>query len=263
MPSGWLSGVVVAVVIGSSGGCKAARDYAEKKYEERRAPEIAAERSAEERAAQEEAERPPTPRPGGSGLDAGKYFLRAVKVDVFATNRRGNAWDDPPDTTPDLGIEVKVDGKRVASCKRPEVTAAECTFEDVEIELGATSSIVVEVVDKDTLVDDPIGTAMLEDPSAWGGDIEMSMVPRSRIRSAAVVLGLPPSWWDKYGRYAIGLGVGAIAIFGAMYFLGTRRKSSKTAAKSARTCSACGARLANYAKCSDCGAEQQTDDAVS
>ena len=247
MRSGWLSCVIALI------GCKAARDYAEHKYDERRAPELARERVAE----QEEIDRPPTPRPAGSGLVAGTYRLREVRVAVFPLNKRGNAWDDPPDSSPDPRIEIKVDGKTHASCTRKDTIDVQCTFDDVEIELGVKSLIVVEVVDKDTIVDDPIGVAVLDDPSTWGPGIEMPMVPNGRIRSAIVVLGLPPTWWSENGKLAIGSGVGAIALFGIVFYARTSRRSK--APTRTRCCSACGARLANYAKCSDCGAVQSED----
>jgi hypothetical protein len=249
VPNGWLR---VGVALCLLSGCKAARQYAEKQYDERRAEEV----KAENVAAREEAERPPTPRPSGPGLAPGKYKLKALSVAAFTTTARNKAWDDAPGAEPDMHVLVNVDGKQITRCKPTDDRfAGLCTFDDVEFEITATSTIMFDVLDRDSLLDDPIGKATLDDPSAWGVGMEMQLVPTRRLKSASITLARVPTWWDLHGtNVLVFAGLLVVGIAGGIAL--SNRREKRKVSSAGRICGACGARLANYAKCSDCGADQ-------
>jgi len=253
--SGWHVAVTTIVALC---GCKAAREYAEKRYDERRTVEKAEERAAEDRAAKQEADRPPPPKPNGPGITAGTYRITNIRVAAFATTRKDKPWDDAPGEEPDLAVKIRLDGDTVGTC-RPNDNAvnAHCTL-DLEVELRESSELSLEVVDRDTLVDDPIGTATLTDPSTWGTRMELPMVPASRIRSASIVIATPPTWWDLHRSRMIGLcaGIGL-----AISVVGLFRRSlmpPPPAPAPLPRCSHCRALLGDsLAKCSECGAVQK------
>lgn len=207
----WLVVVVVALA-----SCKAVRERAVKKYDERRAVEKAEERAAMDRAAKEEAERPVPPPPSGPGLAPGRYRIVGAAVTVFATNAKGRPWDDPPGIDPDLRVKVRVDGGKAHECEPPEETVNVRCELDVEIELAAGSKIELEVIDRDTVVDDPIGTAVIADPSRWGIGMAMPMVPQQRVWSAEITLARVPTWWELNQSRVLGLGIGAALALGVL-----------------------------------------------
>lgn len=244
--TGWLR-VAICLLI----GCKAAKDYAVETYDERRGvarQEVTA-------AAREEAARPPTPRPAGSGLRPGKYRLGSLRVAAFEKTARGEAWDDAPGVAPDFKVRVYVDDRSIASCKAADDRIESgCSFDEVDIEITASSTIELTVFDRDNLLDDFVGRAKLDGPRDWGTGLEMPLVPAGRLRFASVTLTALPTWWQEHwGVLLFGVGCATVGVGG--WTLLSRRTERKRASGEPH-CRSCGARLANYAKCSDCGAEQ-------
>jgi hypothetical protein len=259
VPNGWLRVVAALGVLGV--GCQAAREYAENTYDDRRAQERKQAEDEEAAIARADAERPPTPRPTGPGLTPGTYRLKTLVAEAFPTTVRGKGWDDAPGAEPDLEMTVSVDGKRVVRCKAAnDQLEGRCTFEDddddAEIEIGTASRIELAVIDRDSIVDDPIGTATLDGSEAWGTGIEMQLVPKGRLKSASIMIARVPTWWDLHGT--------TVLVFAGLVVVGTtgaivlsNRRTQRKRAQAGKRCGACGARLANYAKCSDCGADQR------
>lgn len=257
MLKGWFSVALVLLI-----GCKAAREYAEKRYDERRAAE-----AQEDAAAREEAARPPTPMPNGPGLAPGTYRVSAARVEVFRTTSANKAWDLAPDgdpaAAPDLGVRVRVDGKTVGDCKLGEDRYEDrCTFDadDAELELTDDTTLELAVIERDSLLDDPVGTAKLPGrPAAWGTGMELQLEPQQRVKFAWVTLERVPTWWEKHGTTVLLFGGLFVVVTGGLIWLSSqyeKRKQKRAAANAGQRCVTCGARLANYAKCSDCGAEQ-------
>jgi len=241
---------LVAIVL--AGGCKKAREWAEKHNAERKAER---ERVELVHAAE------PAPiraRPNGPGLRPGKYRMIELHVEALPTNERGKPWDPPsePDPDPDLEITIAVGEKR-HSCRLPENRIEGRCKLAFEIAIDDATRIDVNVVDRDALVDDPIGTATLEDPSRWGTKMELPLIPNGRVRAATIVLVRGPTWWDLYGARMIGLCAGGVL---ALLTIGSFRRTflpPPPPPPRVPACTHCGAILgASVTKCTNCGAVQ-------
>lgn len=240
-------------------GCKAAREYAEKKYDERRAEERAQERDAEARATRQEAERPPVPALHGPGVPAGRYRITAVRVAAFATDRKDRPWDTAPGELPDLEVRIAIDGAAVGGCKFEDDRAVGRCALDLEVDLPAGATITLDVRDRDNLVDDPMGRATLAEPGTWDLGVELPMVPAGRILSASITIAPIPTWWDLHRHRMLGLGAGIGLALGVV---GLFRRSLLPPPPPRPRCAHCQALLREQiGKCPECGAVQKDDHA--
>jgi hypothetical protein len=244
---------VVAVALG--GGCKKAREWAEKRSVERKAER--------ERVEAVHAAEPLPARvlPDGPGVSSGTYHVVELRIEALPTDTRGKAWDPAgPEQDPDLEVTVSV-GKKRESCRLPNNRLEGRCQLDLEIAIDWSTRIDMDVIDRDDLVDDPVGTAALESPSRWGTEMDLPMMPSGRLRSATIVLKRGPSWWDLYGARVIGLCAGSVL---ALIAIGSFRKTflppppPSPPAPRIPACSHCGAVLAASATmCTNCGAVQK------
>jgi len=248
--------VFVVVALLAFAGCKKAREWAEQKVEERqdaREAEGEAERVADERAAAL------APKPTGPGIAPGEYRLVEVRVEAAAMNRKNRPWDDAPGESPDLVVTITVDGVQRETCKPTANTHVGKCVLDLPLVLDRTSSIAIEVVDRDTILDDAIGKATLTDPATWGVNTPLPMTPSTRLlKSAAIVLTRTPTWWELHRGRLVGLGAGVLLALGVV---GTFRRSlmpPPPVPVPPPACAHCGALLgASRETCSHCGAVQK------
>lgn len=197
----------IAMLSGASTGCARARQWAD---------EHAAERDAERaRAAAVHASEPSPIHaiPNGHGLPAGRYRIVDVRVEALPTDERGRPWDpdSDPDPAPDLRVTVTA-GSVHGTCRIPDNRfEGRCTL-GLEIEINAATRIDVDVVDRDPIIDDPIGGAKLEDPQRWDTEMVLPMMPSGRLRAAALVLARVPGWWAIYYLRVVGLASGVAVV---------------------------------------------------
>jgi hypothetical protein len=244
--------VLLVVALSLAGGCKRARQWAEKRSAERKAEHERVEAIHAAEPAQVRA------LPDGPGLAPGRYRIIELRVEALPTDEGGNSWDPAgPGHEPDLKITGSAGDTRF-SCRVPDDRLrGQCKL-DVEIAVDAATRIDVDVVDRDAVVDDPVGGATLQDPARWGAGMALPLMPSGRLRSATLVFAATPTWWALYGTRVLGLGAGVVF---ALFTIGAFRRSFLPAPAPARprpTCSHCNAILgAATVTCSNCGAVQK------
>lgn len=239
----WIRVALVAACVASLGACKKVSEWADKR----------AKREAEQADAA-----PVVVRPTGPGLSPGEYRIVEVRVEATPTTRWGRTWDEPPGELPDLVIRIRIAGQEDGTCTVAENHAIGRCKLDLAFTLDATTRIELEVVDVDTLFDDPVGGAVLSDPSSWGVAMALPLQPSGRLRTATLVLARPLTWWELHRGQLVGLGAG-IAL--ALAVLGTFRRSllpPPPVPPPIPMCTHCGAVLgADPSACTHCGAVQK------
>lgn len=247
--------VILAVVaIAFGGGCKKAREWAERR---------SAEREVERQRVEAVHATEPAPvrvQPDGPGLTPGTYHVVEVRVEALPTDARAKSWDPRgPDQDPDLEITVSA-GEQRASCRVPDNRLEGRCQLDLEISVDASTRIDVNVVDRDDLLDDRVGAATLESPSRWGTAMALPMIPSGRLRAATLVLKRGPRWWDIYGARVLGLCAGSLlALLTIRVFRQTFLPPPRSrAAPRVPTCGHCDVALAaTVTRCPNCGALQK------
>lgn len=235
----------------SVAGCKAAKEWADR---------AKTGSGSDAGSAVEEAPPPPPPKPSGPGLPAGRYRVVEVAVEVMATADRGKPWDTARGSVPapDLLLDVHVDGKRIAQCAASDNNVrARCRL-DAPFELDERTVLGVDIADDDGDGDkDPIGAALLDDPSHWGIAMELPLVPQGRVRAAVVVLAHVPSFWQQHRAQIMAIVIGFAS---ALLVTGLFRRSllaPDPAPAAPPRCQHCGTRISRRAsKCEHCGAPQ-------
>jgi hypothetical protein len=210
--------VVIGVALGlAAGGCKKLKE----KLSEQREPAPAEEDEVGSGSGAAPVEEPiPVVVPDGPGLPPGKYKLIDVVVQVRPTNGKRERWDDRTGPDPDLKVVISVDEDEVARCSSKDSVTAVC-HPRKEIEITAATQIAMDVVDVDAIVDDPIGGAVLSNPSRWGAGMDLPLQPSGRVLAARIRFERVPTWWELNRGRMIGLAVG---IGGALLVLGVFRR---------------------------------------
>jgi hypothetical protein len=181
----------------------------------------------------------PPPAPHGPGIAPGRYQVRELHVDV---KPRHLIREEP-----DLVLGLYVDGAHVADCRAAHTAHGACAFDDA-IELGAASALGVQLVDRD-------GSATLTDPSTWGVEMAMPMIPHGDVTGATIVIAPWRSWWARHAWWLVGGALGALAIAGGLFAFRKRLFPPPPVVPPPPTCAHCGKRLAaTDARCAHCGA---------
>lgn len=181
-----------------------------------------------------------------------------MRVEALPTDRKGRPWDPATDADPSPDLEVRiVAGDVHHTCKLPDDRLeGRCTL-DLDMRVDAKARIDIEVVDRDTLLDDPVGDASLTDPSHWGTDMLLPMMPSGRLRGAAVVLEPVATPWTIYRFRLLGLAAGVGA---ALVAMGGFRRAFFPPPPPKPTCAHCNALLPHAtARCANCGAVPKAD----
>jgi hypothetical protein len=135
--------------------------------------------------------------------------IHKVGVEVARTKDGGGKWDRGLDSAPDPRIEVRLDGKTIASCTTKQDTfEADCAVADhrfvgpVEIEL--------RVEDADLVSNDAIGAARGEIPYEGTGTRTLSTDGRLTKAWVEVVEVAGPGFWSSFTAKIGARGIGAI-----------------------------------------------------
>lgn len=199
----WIAIALVAIV-GCKQGARAVKALAEYERENRTLDE--ADRVSEEARARSQ------PHLAGPGVEPGPYRIVALEVEAEPRARHGRAWDagGPPIELPDLRARIVVDGREVARCDGADDSLrARCEL-DVAIDVEPHSVVVIDVIDRDVIVDDPVGTATLADPSTWDVGRALLVPTTDRLRAASLELVARPTLAGEIAVRATGatLGIG-------------------------------------------------------
>ncbi|MBA3398096.1 MAG: hypothetical protein H0T89_36055 [Deltaproteobacteria bacterium] len=195
--------------------------------------------------------------PQATGLPPGDYRVVEVQIAAMPTTRRGRPWDEAPGEAPDLVVKIQINGAKAVTCYPAEnAVIGKCRL-DLPFVLDETSHIELDIVDRDTVLDDPIGTARLGDPARWSTGVAMPLVVSGRLENATITLARAPTWWDLHRTRLLGLGGGIVLALGV---LGGFRRSLMPPPPTPRAparCSHCQVLLGDdLRKCSHCGAAQ-------
>jgi hypothetical protein len=120
----------------------------------------------------------------------GRYAV-SVDVALMDTKADGRAWD--VGSLPDPLVTLVVDGKPVTSCKQQDSMESHCIHDSV-IDIDATTTVGVVVIDKDIASDDPVGSTeplkLMSSGQQPGAAIQMKTV--GQLRWAKVTLTPAP-----------------------------------------------------------------------
>lgn len=246
---------------------QAVDDFKKKQAEKRakRAADAAANEVA--RRARQANEPPKGPKVPGTGFVAGtEYLITHVRVEVD----KAKAYDN--DSPPDPKVDVRVDGTSVGSCRKSDTTVLECKLRWASFVVQAETELSLVVVDKDLLVDDPIGVATLAHLTKHGAlDTPLPMHARGGVVRATVVIGKPPAVSRSrariYGAIAgLGLALLLLLLFSRYLFDESRYLVGRAAARPAASTSPSPASASNPAgvavkvRCQHCSAlNDETD----
>ncbi len=188
-------------------------------------------------------------------MDGGTYHVVDVQVEVAPETAKGKSWDIGDGPAPDLVITVRHDGDQVARCRAmPNQYAATCPI-GKDLRLDESTTLVIEVADEDTLVNDPVGAATLPRPSAWGETMAVACETTGQVQRVTVNLTERAAFVRRYQWQAVGLGIGVLGALGTLAMGRARLMPPRLAPP---TCSHCRARLEHrrVTKCPNCGAPQ-------
>lgn len=195
--------------------------------------------------------------PSATGLRPGDYRVVELQIAVLPTTRRNRPWDEAPGEAPDLVARIRINGAKAVTCSLPQDTVSGKCRLDHAFVLDETSQIELDIVDRDTVIDDPIGTARLADPARWSTGVALPLVVSGRLESVTITLARAPTWWDLHRTRLLGLGGGIVLALGV---LGGFRRSlmpPPPAPRAPARCSHCQVLLGDdLRKCSHCGAAQ-------
>src|SRR5690349_16539794 len=91
---------------------------------------------------------------GGERVRPGYYRLAMISVRVADQTAAGEAWDVAPFKSPDIALEIQVNGEKVASCPITADVFEVLCESATPFQLGAGAQLTIVVSDDDVGKDD-------------------------------------------------------------------------------------------------------------
>ncbi len=144
-----------------------------------------------------------------AGVAHADTAIHQVGVEVAPTKAGGDKWDRGFGSEPDPQIDVRIDGKTIATCTtKKDTLKADCAVADhhfvgpVEIEL--------RVDDTDLVNNDTIGAARGQIPYDWTGTFPLSVDGQVTKAWVEVIHVEGPGFWSSFTAKIGARGLGAI-----------------------------------------------------
>jgi hypothetical protein len=144
-----------------------------------------------------------------AGVAHGGTAIHRVDIEVAPTKANGDRWDRGLGEEPDPAIEVRLDGKAIATCPmKKDTLKADCAIADRRF-VGPVA-IELRVDDADLVSNDTIGTARGQIPYDWTGTFALSVDGQLAKASVVVVQVEGPGFWSTFTAKIGARGLGAI-----------------------------------------------------
>ncbi|NVB81516.1 MAG: hypothetical protein HOV81_24180 [Kofleriaceae bacterium] len=135
--------------------------------------------------------------------------IHSVGIEVAPTKASGDKWDRGLGEEPDPAIEVRLDGKTIATCPtKKDTLKADCAVADHRF-VGPVA-IELRVDDADLVNNDPVGTARGQIPYDWTGTFALSVDGQVAKAWVEVIHVEGPGFWSTFTAKIGARGLGAI-----------------------------------------------------